>query len=110
MSNVDYGGDEMVDGEEIAAIVEALRSHEHRLDGHATLEVRAWDDGDMTAELSHTVGIVPGAAGLEPATMKQAIAYVHETRHIEYREYALRAGEKDVQTRIVLEGVHENER
>jgi hypothetical protein len=99
----DYGGDAFPSGETIAAVADRLQAHADRLDGHATLEVRAWDDGTMHAELVHTVGHAPGAAGVAPATAKQTLVYLDEQDAIEYREVLVRAGDRQIQTREVLD-------
>jgi len=98
----DFGADAMPDGERLGNIADRLLAHENLLEGHATLELLAWDDGDIEARLTHTVGFVAGAADTPPATMKQAVVYNPDADRVEYRETAVRAGDRDTLTREVI--------
>lgn len=104
MSNAaDYGGDGLLDPEKIATIIETLESHTDRLDGHYALQLHAWDDGDVMAELKHTVKTVPGAGPVPPRTIAQALVYVVEDDTIEYQDWMNAAGERNVHHSEVIE-------
>ena len=100
----DYGGGGFADADRLAGIAKRLQSYTDRLSGHATLEIRAWDDGSLEAELIHTLGFTAGVGEVGAGAAKEAIVYNTETGQIEYHEYIARNGRRDMQAREVLEG------
>lgn len=81
-----YGGDGLPLGDEIAAVVEALESYSSTLSGHYTLQLTAWDDGDMSASITHTKAFVTDPDTLTGGIREEVILYDSDREVIEYQD------------------------